>query len=209
LLAMGMAKKKEAFQKRTAGESPDQQQLAAAQRAASARPARGSRPEPGTQQTAARSASTSTRSRGLRLSDNPRNRGGGGRRKCVEIYLGPLVGRLPVRFGASKRALNYRDRVPLIKRALPRGAFFDPIPRLEAPEVLYSPAKPAIFFYWRPSGARPGRPATSGLCRRSQARLDSERNRKRCACGGVDTPRCTWCGVCFRAPGDLQVHPRN
>jgi hypothetical protein len=25
-----------------------------------------------------------------------------------------------------------------------------------------------------------------------QARLASERNRKRCACGGVGTPRCTW-----------------
>ena len=24
------------------------------------------------------------------------------------------------------------------------------------------------------------------------ARLDSERSRKRCACGGVGTPRCTW-----------------
>jgi hypothetical protein len=52
-----------------------------------------------------------------------------------------------------------------------------------------------------------------------QARLDSERNRKRCACGGVGTPRCTWRspgapGVFFfskkahlpGAPGDLQVH---
>ena len=42
---------------------------------------------------------------------------------------------------------------------MPRGAFFDPIPRLEAPEALYSPAKRAIFFYWCPSGARPGQPA--------------------------------------------------
>jgi hypothetical protein len=25
-----------------------------------------------------------------------------------------------------------------------------------------------------------------------QARLVSERSRKRCACGGVGTPRCTW-----------------
>jgi hypothetical protein len=68
-----------------------------------------------------------------------------------------------------------------------------------------------------------------------QARLVSERSRKRCACGGVGTPRCTWrspgapgvvlfskkrtCQVrlCISrctwgspgAPGDLQVHPRN
>ena len=67
-----------------------------------------------------------------------------------------------------------------------------------------------------------------------QARLVSERSRKRCACGGVGTPRCTWrfpgapgvvlfskkctCQVrlCISrctwgspgAPGDLQVHPR-
>jgi hypothetical protein len=61
-----------------------------------------------------------------------------------------------------------------------------------------------------------------------QARLVSERSRKRCACGGVGTPRCTWrspgapgvvlfskkrtCQVrlcsCASpgAPGDLQVH---
>jgi hypothetical protein len=51
-----------------------------------------------------------------------------------------------------------------------------------------------------------------------QARLDSERSRKRCACGGVGTPsqvhleipRCTWCGAFLwgspGAPGDLQVH---
>ena len=69
------------------------------------------------------------------------------------------MGRLPVRFGASKRAVNYRAPCPLINRALPRGAFFDPMPRLEAPEALYSPAKRAIFFYWCPSGARPGQPA--------------------------------------------------
>jgi hypothetical protein len=52
-----------------------------------------------------------------------------------------------------------------------------------------------------------------------QARLDSEHSRKRCACGGVGTPRCTW-----RSPGApgvvlfskkrtcqvrLCVHPRN
>jgi hypothetical protein len=81
--------------------------------------------------------------------DSPSNRG----TPEAKVRLDPLGAfggaRLPVRFGASKRALNYRVPCPLIKRALPRGAFFDPIPRLEAPEALYSPAKPASFFYWR------------------------------------------------------------
>jgi hypothetical protein len=95
------------------------------------------------------------------VNDNPPNRG----TPEAKVRLDPLgafgVGRLPVRFGASKRAVNYRAPCPLINRALPRGAFFHPIPRLEAPAALYSPAKPAIFFYWRPSGPRPGRPASA------------------------------------------------
>jgi hypothetical protein len=109
-----------------------------------------------------------------------------------EMRLDPLgaalVGRLPVRFGASKRAENYRGRLPpLINRALaPRGAFFDPIPRLEAPEAPYSPAKRAIFFYWCLSGARPGQPARGAAAPR------------RGGSGGGDWPGCS--GLFWRAP---------
>jgi hypothetical protein len=44
-------------------------------------------------------------------------------------------------------------------------------------------------------------PATSGrpvaYVGALQARLHSKHNRKRCACGGVAAPRCTWCGDIF------------
>jgi hypothetical protein len=77
--------------------------------------------------------------------------------------------------GLYKRALNYRARHPLIKRALSRGTFSDPIPRLEAPAALYSPAKPAIFSS---IGAPPGhgqapggiRPACGGAPPRAPTR---------------------------------------
>ena len=96
-----------------------------------------------------------------------------------------------MRFGASKRALNYRGRPPLIKRALPRGAFFDPIHRLEAPSALYSPAKRAIFFYWCPSGARPAsRPG--GQPRRAEGGV------------GGDWPACS--GLFWRAPPRALAH---
>jgi hypothetical protein len=43
------------------------------------------------------------------------------------------------------------------------GRFSDPIPRLEAPEALYSPAKPAIFSIGAPPGhGRAGRPGRRG-----------------------------------------------
>ena len=90
-----------------------------------------------------------------------------------------------MRFGASKRAENYRGRSPLINRALPRGAFFDPIPRLEAPEALYSPAKPAIFSIGAPPGhGRASRPG--GQPRRAEGGV------------GGDWPGCS--GLFWRAP---------
>jgi hypothetical protein len=57
-----------------------------------------------------------------------------------------LVGRLPVRFGASKRVVNYRDRVPLINRALPRGAFSRPHTSSGGPSSPLQPSETGHFF---------------------------------------------------------------
>jgi hypothetical protein len=81
------------------------------------------------------------------------------------------VGRLPVRFGASKRALNYRVPCPLIKRALPYGAFSDPIATPSGgPRGPLQPSETGHFFYWCPSGARPGWPPPGGAAAPSGGR---------------------------------------
>jgi hypothetical protein len=72
-----------------------------------------------------------------------------------------------VSIGASKRALNYRGRPPLIKRALPRGAFSRPHTPSGGPSSPLQPSETGHFFLLVPlrgparrQGA-PGQPAVA------------------------------------------------
>jgi hypothetical protein len=128
------------------------------------------------------------------IAGNLRPRGGLGELAFKGVFsvgfpASPLfVGRLPVRFGTSKRAEIYRARRPLNFRPLPRGAFFSTPcttwrpqqpPATQRNRPFFSSGAPACGARRAPGGAprqsaaarrptRPDAPASAPPCHRRE-----------------------------------------